>query len=91
MQKKSAAKSNNEKNIESRSDGYSFRVRMKVGETFINETFFSIEEARAYRDLLRAGKSTDKDQEKVLRAKACLLYTSPSPRDKRQSRMPSSA
>ena len=25
------------------------------------------------------------------RAKACLLYTSPSPRDKRQSRMPSSA
>ena len=23
--------------------------------------------------------------------KACLLYTSPSPRDKRQSRMPSSA
>ena len=69
MRKKSAAKSNNEKNIESRSDGYSFRVRMKVGETFINETFFSIEEARAYRDLLRAGKSTDKDQEKVLRAK----------------------
>ncbi len=43
---------------------------MKVGDTFINETFFSIEEARAYRDLLRAGKSTDKDQEKVLRAKA---------------------
>ena len=25
------------------------------------------------------------------RVKACLLYTSPSPRDKRQSRMPSSA
>ena len=25
------------------------------------------------------------------KAKACLLYTSPSPRDKRQSRMPSSA
>ena len=25
------------------------------------------------------------------RATACLLYTSPSPRDKRQSRMPSSA
>ena len=24
-------------------------------------------------------------------ARACLLYTSPSPRDKRQSRMPSSA
>ena len=26
-----------------------------------------------------------------IRQKACLLYTSPSPRDKRQSRMPSSA
>ena len=28
---------------------------------------------------------------KVLRGELCLLYTSPSPRDKRQSRMPSSA
>ena len=27
----------------------------------------------------------------TLRARDCLLYTSPSPRDKRQSRMPSSA
>ena len=29
--------------------------------------------------------------EPILRESACLLYTSPSPRDKRQSRMPSSA
>ena len=29
--------------------------------------------------------------QKVVGAKTCLLYTSPSPRDKRQSRMPSSA
>ena len=28
---------------------------------------------------------------KSVTAKSCLLYTSPSPRDKRQSRMPSSA
>ena len=28
---------------------------------------------------------------KVVKSKPCLLYTSPSPRDKRQSRMPSSA
>ena len=28
---------------------------------------------------------------KVVVSKGCLLYTSPSPRDKRQSRMPSSA
>ena len=27
----------------------------------------------------------------IEQCKACLLYTSPSPRDKRQSRMPSSA
>lgn len=59
-----------EKNIESRTGGFSFRVRMKIGATLINETFLTLDEARAYRDLLRAGKSTDKDQEKVLRAKA---------------------
>ena len=29
--------------------------------------------------------------EMMLKYKGCLLYTSPSPRDKRQSRMPSSA
>jgi integrase len=59
-----------ERNIEARSDGFSFRVRMKIGSTYVNETFFTLEEARAYRDLLRAGKATDKDQEKVLKAKA---------------------
>ena len=32
-----------------------------------------------------------KDYEKVDLSITCLLYTSPSPRDKRQSRMPSSA
>ena len=36
-----------------------------------------------------AGKESD--GEMVLDASGCLLYTSPSPRDKRQSRMPSSA
>ena len=30
-------------------------------------------------------------REKINQLRACLLYTSPSPRDKRQSRMPSSA
>ena len=41
------------------------------------------------------GKVTDNErleaEGKMDQAKACLLYTSPSPRDKRQSRMPSSA
>ena len=31
------------------------------------------------------------DLEKVKRLKGCLLYTSPSPRDRTRSRMPSSA
>ena len=30
-------------------------------------------------------------EEQIKRSRFCLLYTSPSPRDKRQSRMPSSA
>ena len=32
-----------------------------------------------------------RDDVKAAMVAACLLYTSPSPRDKRQSRMPSSA
>ena len=34
---------------------------------------------------------SQKDEEKPVDSWPCLLYTSPSPRDKRQSRMPSSA
>ena len=34
---------------------------------------------------------TTEAKAKAMRPIACLLYTSPSPRDKRQSRMPSSA
>ena len=33
----------------------------------------------------------EKDTKDSTKSKNCLLYTSPSPRDKRQSRMPSSA
>ena len=36
-------------------------------------------------------KNPDKGSEWKGRIMVCLLYTSPSPRDKRQSRMPSSA
>ena len=35
--------------------------------------------------------SLEEPDKKLLKEKSCLLYTSPSPRDKRQSRMPSSA
>ena len=40
------------------------------------------------------GQETDRLKEEKIRGltiNLCLLYTSPSPRDKRQSRMPSSA
>ena len=47
-------------------------------------------------DKFKEEMKTDSDLEKLLlhltrRYMNCLLYTSPSPRDKRQSRMPSSA
>ena len=41
-------------------------------------------------DFDRFGAGTLPERDRVL-LKTCLLYTSPSPRDKRQSRMPSSA
>ena len=37
------------------------------------------------------GVETDKGVIDLTNKNSCLLYTSPSPRDKRQSRMPSSA
>ena len=40
--------------------------------------------------LIELGYEKTADLESI-RAKLCLLYTTPSPRDKRQSRMPSSA
>ena len=41
--------------------------------------------------LLDAVGSNDASAKEAWRAKGCLLYTSPSPRDQRGSRMPSSA
>ena len=47
-------------------------------------------EARAEREaLLKDARNTG--AEIVAQAKSCLLYTSPSPRDRQKSRMPSSA
>ena len=39
----------------------------------------------------RSGLVVDETRETITMLENCLLYTSPSPRDKRQSRMPSSA
>ena len=40
---------------------------------------------------IAVGRSSNADAPQALAVGTCLLYTSPSPRDKRQSRMPSSA
>ena len=48
-----------------------------------------IEEAYELLDSL--AKLNNNNQESYRNLSSCLLYTSPSPRDKRQSRMPSSA
>ena len=59
-----------------------------------SEVFDVIETIREYEQSNFGQVTTDfSDPEKVanMYAYICLLYTSPSPRDKRQSRMPSSA
>ena len=61
-----------------------FWVARKVG---IKVQRFSVGFGKAL--FTRRGKLDD--TEFVVAAIPCLLYTSPSPRDKRQSRMPSSA
>ena len=53
----------------------------------------AIEEKKKVTRLLKEGSSSDEIYDKTRQDfyPSCLLYTSPSPRDKRQSRMPSSA
>ena len=51
----------------------------------INKKFGLSKQKPKFKGLLTTGNVGDK------KIYACLLYTSPSPRDKRQSRMPSSA
>ena len=55
------------------------RNSTRFGNVFIN------------RDMTANEREYDKKLREELKIKSCLLYTSPSPRDKRQSRMPSSA
>ena len=55
----------------------------EVDFILMGSAFYGKEQAQALANKVIAVAETRKD--------ACLLYTSPSPRDKRQSRMPSSA
>ena len=45
----------------------------------------------AYDAIVRTLTTLESDETLLVQSGNCLLYTSPSPRDKRQSRMPSSA
>ena len=62
-----------------------------IGEhgDIINEIEKELKEVAHYEDLIDAMKKYFPEIDELF--EGCLLYTSPSPRDKRQSRMPSSA
>ena len=59
------------------------KVSVKLNKPLLRVTQSDIEKYFIYLEKLGHSKST--------RARHCLLYTSPSPRDQRGSRMPSSA
>ena len=75
------------------------------GSALIRETNRRIRLARTYWDAHKNGacrmereralklyeRLTEKEKEQIPQVLRCLLYTSPSPRDKSSSRMPSSA
>ena len=79
------------------------QIRMKIGVMFGNpETTSGGNALKFYSsvrlDIRRIGAIKDRDEivgnqtrVKVVKNKVCLLYTSPSPRDRTRSRMPSSA
>lgn len=58
-----------EKGIYKRGD-YSYQVKMMIAGNSISETFDTLDEARAYRDMKRAGKAIDPDYGKVVSALA---------------------
>ena len=61
---------------------------------YVNKKFLKTELDRIKNDgLYKKERIIESDQNANISVnnKTCLLYTSPSPRDKRQSRMPSSA
>ncbi|MBS1169294.1 MAG: site-specific recombinase, phage integrase family [Burkholderiaceae bacterium] len=58
-----------EKNITVRCDGFSYRVRLTINGARINQTFDTLQEARAYRDRMRADAATDPTHRLVIEAK----------------------
>ena len=60
-------------------------------DTLLEETGVSIEVDDLIADLFDDNKEEIVEEHGDFLVKACLLYTSPSPRDRQKSRMPSSA
>ena len=70
----------------------------RIATEIANDCFFNsdLEELKNMRgmamfDMLKADKATQTDFYRTKGINVCLLYTSPSPRDRTRSRMPSSA
>lgn len=58
-----------ERNITVRCDGFSYRVRLTINGARLDETFNTLQDARAYRDRMRADATTDPTHRLVLEAK----------------------
>ena len=78
---------------------WAFRVRLQLAENKRDLALFNLAIDSKLRgsDLVKikvndiSNLGVVSSRAMILQQKTCLLYTSPSPRDKRQSRMPSSA
>ena len=66
-----------------------FRNAWKLSGSVISEDM--TEAKKIFKDKIREVRKPLLEAEDVVYMKACLLYTSPSPRDPTKSRMPSSA
>ena len=69
---------------------FAFGVAPQIGILTERVVAQTITGEKSYEDALKLARDDFKKQN-ALNTNDCLLYTSPSPRDKRQSRMPSSA
>ena len=56
-----------------------------------NEQFDAIKIGLAYPEKIRSWSYGEVKKPETINYRTCLLYTSPSPRDRQKSRMPSSA
>ena len=67
----------------------SFAPAIQVDDMIITQ--YEIDQRSLFFELLKFPGNHKKEAEKSLIDDRCLLYTSPSPRDRQKSRMPSSA